>query len=115
MDFQATKKTIIGIIAGLGVGYLVMILVQAGMRDLFGLDMPGKIVGALSGLGIIIKWCWDFHRKSLQEINDKLDSKVDKNAFDEYKKHEHEIKEEIMSTLNHIRDTIDKHLLNTSK
>ena len=75
MNWIAFRKTTIGIIAALGFGCLIAILIQAGMKDFFGLTMTAKVTAALSGIGIFVKWGYDYIIAHLKDIKKDIQKK----------------------------------------
>jgi len=106
MNWIAFRKTTIGIVAALGFGCLIAIVIQAGMKDFFGLTLTTKVTAALGGIGIVFKWCYDYIIDYLKEIKTTIGKKVDIVTLEDYKQSQYNRDEEIMSLLNHISDSI---------
>jgi len=107
MNWIAFRKTTIGIVAALGFGCLIAIVIQAGMKDFFGLTMTTKVTAALGGIGIVFKWCYDYIIDYLKGIKVDIQKKVDIITFEDNKQNQFNRDEEMLSLLNHISDRID--------
>lgn len=122
MDIKAFSKTVIGIISGIGLGLICVMIGKILILDWFGIEIKTKLVWLFSGVGIILNYvrCWfrDYLKQKFEEIekkfddtNEKIDKKVDSTLFMEFQRNEHDKIEEILTTVTHIRDTMDKILM----
>lgn len=108
MNWKAFRRTTLGMIAAIGIGAMFAILIQAGLKDFFGLSMSSKVAAALSFIGIVGKWGWDYIREYQKQLKEKIDKKLDAEEFKQYKEAEKDKTDEMFAMLQHISDRIDK-------